>query len=398
MRHVARDVTQVRKTRAKGRRCAVDPGKREAGDDASRQERKLEARIDERGRPPDQEREGRERNCIEQVDAAEERPREEVERGHQRGAEDWRPVLHDSDVGCEGGDGHKTRGRNRQTQPAAKPKDEYDERSSVQACDHQDVVRGCLLKRGDDVRVNEAAVAQEHGAKHRRSFGGRRKKGVEAREQVAANTREALLERWARAVDQAKQFSAAERADDVDFLAGEITANVGCARIEEIARRPRTEKSFDAVAGAKALRRRRGAWAGIKIGAQAAGDRNDCARNLDIFEIDFVSLAPGKAEWVLAQSPLPAQRLGCVNLTCGEQTRDVIRRHGDAFEARAQAAERDPGDERDAPGCRQARAPGKQRAERNRGDGDAQPYRPRRGIPSGDQDARAEGRGNPQSW
>ena len=101
MHAVARDVAEMPEPGAIRRARALHPRHREARDHAGGEERKLEARIRERRRFPDQKHERRKRHGVEQLDAAKERPRAQIEGGHQRGAKNRRAVLHHADVSRE---------------------------------------------------------------------------------------------------------------------------------------------------------------------------------------------------------------------------------------------------------------------------------------------------------
>ena len=274
MLRVARHVAEMAQTRTIGRARAFHPGQRKAGDHACREERKLEARIRERGRFPEQNHQRRERDRVQQLDAAKQRPRAQIERGHQRGAQNRRAILHHAHVACERDEGHKLVAKIGESQPAADPKKEHDERADVQARDHEHVIRGGFLKRGDDLRIDEAAVAKQHRAQHGRALRLAREKRVEPREQIAASAREPLRKCRARAVDQLQQFAAAQRAGEVDFLPREVAAFVECARIEKIARRARPHERFDAIARAQASRRAFEMFRAVKIQPQPTAHRH----------------------------------------------------------------------------------------------------------------------------
>lgn len=122
MLRIVRDVAELRQPRAIRRARPLDPGYGEARDHARRDERQLEAGVGQRGRLPEQENEGRERDGVEQLDAAEEGARAPVERGDERGAIDRRAVLHGTDVGDQGSYGDEARERDRKSQSAAQQK------------------------------------------------------------------------------------------------------------------------------------------------------------------------------------------------------------------------------------------------------------------------------------
>src|ERR1700675_3014724 len=81
----------------------------------------------------------------------------------------------------------------------------------------------------------------------------RAEKRIEPPEQIAARSGQALREcRWGLA-NPPHQFSAAQTASQIDSLACEITTQVECARIEKIARLPRSQQRFDAISRAQSF-------------------------------------------------------------------------------------------------------------------------------------------------
>ncbi len=143
----------------------------------------------------------------------------------------------------------------------------------MQSRHHQHVVRRRLLKRGDGLGFDEAAVAQKHGPQHRRALRLRREQRIEPREQVAARSREPLQKSWPRPVDQLQQFAAAQRAGQIDSSA---------ARDSRAGRMRRDRENCAAAARARAPRRGRlradlpvrpcRAWLAVKI--RRAGRRS----------------------------------------------------------------------------------------------------------------------------
>ena len=161
----------------------------------------------------------RERDRVEQFDPAKERPRAQIKRRHQRGAKDRRTILHDANVGREREDREQARGKDGEAQLAAHPQEEHDQRAHMQAGDHEHVVRSRLLKRCDNLGIDEAAVAEQHRAENGGALRRAWEKRVQAGKQSATDASEALSKGRARAVDQLQQFAAAQRAGEVDVSA-----------------------------------------------------------------------------------------------------------------------------------------------------------------------------------
>ena len=89
----------------------------------------------------------------------------------------------------------------------------------MQPRDDENVISGRLLKCEHHVRIDEAAVAQQHRSQHRRAIRLACKKSVEAPEKISASARKSLQNRWRRAIDEPQQFAAAQRTSQIDFLA-----------------------------------------------------------------------------------------------------------------------------------------------------------------------------------
>jgi hypothetical protein len=227
------------------------------------------------------------------------------------------------------------------------------------------VVCRSFLKRSHYVRIDEAPVADEHGAQNCSFLRVMRVERIEALEQDAASVRKPLQEAGRRMIDQLQEFAGAKGADEIDVLAGEHGVNVGRAGIKEIAWRLRAQKGLDAVAGAQVIRRRASARSGVKIGTKSSANRGSHPVDLDLLEIDFAAPSPGKAEGIFAQAAAPAQRFRGIEAPGREQARDVIAWNGSAFERERQAAEAEPCEEREEPPNCELAAPCGDRANEN---------------------------------
>jgi hypothetical protein len=72
----------------------------------------------------------------------------------------------------------------------------------------------------------------------------------EANQQCPACARQTLRKSRTRAINQLQQFAAAERPSQINFLPSKEAAKIKRAGIEEIARRPRLQERFHAIARA----------------------------------------------------------------------------------------------------------------------------------------------------
>jgi hypothetical protein len=98
---------------------------------------------------------------------------------------------------------------------------------------------------------NEAAIAKKHCAQDGGAFRCSCKLRVNACEQVPAHPRDSLRDRWRGAIHDLEQFSAAQRAREIDSLACEVAMQIERAGIEEISWWARAKQGLDAIARAK---------------------------------------------------------------------------------------------------------------------------------------------------
>jgi hypothetical protein len=157
-------------------------------------------------------------------------------------------------------------------------------------------------------------------------------------------------------------------------LGREIAAQVECAGIVEISRRPRLNQSFHAITGAKMWRR--GGQVGcvrvaVQIQTHAAADRHKPAVHFHIFEIYFVAASPRQGHRIIAKAPLPTQRLSGIQAARSDEPCYMIRRYGGSLDAERHRTDSEPCDESESP-CRGQTAPpqkksgGEQRHDRRR--------------------------------
>lgn len=210
MRRIARHVAKVREPIPERAARAVNPGQRKSRNHPGSNEGELEARITERGRRRDQQRERRQRDRVQQLDAPEEKPRQERGRRHQSRAQDGRALLHDSDIGGERCERQQSCDHQRQAQTPPHPEEEHCQRRDVEPGEDQDMKRGCLLESPRGIRIHETAVAEQQGAQH----GGARwscgEKCIHTLEQLAAPARQAMPEGQRRRTQRNQQFRAAQ--------------------------------------------------------------------------------------------------------------------------------------------------------------------------------------------
>jgi hypothetical protein len=217
-----------------------------------------------------------------------------------------------------------------------------------------------------------------------------RKQTVEARQQIPARLREALPNGRLRTIDQLQQFAAAQRADQVDFLPRERAVEIERAGIEEIARRSRLHKRLHSITRAQVLGKAGRARPAIPIHAQPAADRPVFVCHFHALEIDFVTKPPGKRDGVLAQAPLPTQRLAGVQLVRGDEPGHMIRRHLGPFDVRRQRAEGNPRDRSECERRNRALSPGKHRPDQEGCDSRREPQAYSAGPLTCEQDASRE--------
>jgi hypothetical protein len=198
-----------------------------------------------------------------------------------------------------------------------------------------------------------------------------------------------------------QQLAAAQRAGQIDVLPRQVSVQIKRAGIQEIPRRPGAQERLDAIARAQIFGRAGHTRIAIQIGAQPAAHRQAPARHFHCFEIDFVAPPPGKIQRVLAQAAAPAQRLGCVQASRGDQPGHVIGRHRRAFNTRRQAPERHPRGQRQRTGRRNPLSPRQKRSQKNRRQRrdhpDPRPLQRSR-PPRRQRDAGRERRRDPQRW
>ena len=356
VRPVARDVAEMPQSRAIGCAGPIHPRQCEPRDHPSRKEGKLKARIHNRRWAPRENHERRKRHRVEEFDPPEKRARAQVQRSHERGAQDRRAVLHHAHIRRERGESQKAGDRDGESQPAADPEEKHHERSHVQSRNDQNVIGRRLLKRRDDARVHKAPVTEHHRAQHGQPFGLPGEQTVQARQQAPMHSREALHESRRRPVNQLKQFAAAQGAREINFLAREIAVQIECAGIEEIARRPCAHEGFHAVARAQ---ERRGVRVlvraialPIEIEAQAAANGQRFARNFHFLEVHHIAATPGHGHRVFAQASSPAQWFARVHAPGCDKARNVVCRDRCSLGAQRPTAERGPGEERKGPRVR----------------------------------------------
>src|ERR1700722_19718251 len=119
--------------------------------------------------------------------------------------------------------------------------------------DHQDVISRGLLEGEHYVGIDEAAVAEQHGAKHRCAFRVIGEEGIKACEEIAARPRQAVLKRGPRTINDLQEFAASKRTYHINFLPCEEAVNVKRTRIQIISRRTRLQQRFHSVTGAQTL-------------------------------------------------------------------------------------------------------------------------------------------------
>jgi hypothetical protein len=104
------------------------------------------------------------------------------------------------------------------------------------------------------------------------------------------------------------------------------------------------------------------------------------ARDLDGFEVDFVAAAPGHQQWIFAQAAAPAERLGRIEATGGEQAGDMILRKRTALDGKSGGTECGPCEKGGDTGGAEIVLPEANPANKNCGCGDNHQRAQRRGI------------------
>src|SRR5690348_1262649 len=103
---------------------------------------------------------------IDQRNATKEKPRTEKYSRHQSGSQNWRAVLHDSDISDEREQRQCGRQRQGKSQHAAEPPEKSRQGGDVKAREYKHVKCGSLLESFREVGIHKIAVAEEHGAQN----------------------------------------------------------------------------------------------------------------------------------------------------------------------------------------------------------------------------------------
>jgi hypothetical protein len=143
-------------------------------------------------------------------------------------------------------------------------------------------------------------------------------------------------------IDQLQEFTASQRAGQVNRLQREVAVKVKRTRIEEIARGARAQESLDALPGPQIIGRWGCSWAIIEIRAQAASHRERGAGGFHFLEVNFVARSPGESDGILAQAAAPPQGFVRVQSAVSDRSRDVICRNGGALDTQRGASKREP--------------------------------------------------------
>jgi hypothetical protein len=166
MSAVAGYILQMSKRTQVGFRCSVEPGNANSADGRDCQNRELEAGIENREWPCDEDCQCRERQRIQEIQSPVKQAAEKHAGRHEARAQDWRPVLDDSDIACKSQQCDGCRESQRQPCASSQPVQKNHQCRRVQAGHHEDVIRAAFLKGHCTWSLDEGLVAQQHRAQH----------------------------------------------------------------------------------------------------------------------------------------------------------------------------------------------------------------------------------------
>ena len=209
--------------------------------------------------------------------------------------------------------------------------------------------RSCVAERLGLLRIEKAAISQQHGSGNRRAVPRRREHGVQLIQQAPAQPSQIIRGSWRRPGQRLHQSWVPQRCREVDPLLPERSAIIKGSRVAEISYQARASQNLNPFA--RTNRRRISRHARVKkIGCpQAAVHGPPLARGLHLLEVDVVAEAPRQAQRILAQDPSPAQRLVEIQLPEGRQIRDFIRWNRQPLDLRRCRGKKKPRQQAGAP-------------------------------------------------